>query len=102
MHNNSGKNDSDQTSGSDRNTNPSSGTNTIRINLTISRALLRRVDDAANQDYTTRSDVIRTGLLWYLRPQGRELDQTDPETILKVLNQRKTKAALNKIIRHGD
>ena len=97
MQNNSGQNGSGQTSGSAR--NPDSGTNTIRINLTISKSLLRRVDDAAKQDYTTRSDIIRTSLLWFLRPQGREFDQTDPETILKVLNQRKAKAALNKIIR---
>jgi metal-responsive CopG/Arc/MetJ family transcriptional regulator len=74
----------------------------VRINLTISKALLRRVDEAAKQDYTTRSDIIRVALLWYLRPQGRELDQTDPDTVLKVLNQRRAKAALNKIIKEND
>lgn len=80
----------------------SANTDTIRINLTISKALLERVDEAAKQDYTTRSDIIRVGLLWYLRPQGRDLDQTDPDTVLKMLNQRRAKAYLNKVIKENN
>ncbi len=70
---------------------------TIRITLTISKSLLKRVDEAARQDYTNRSDLIRQSLLWYLRPQGRDLDQANPEVIIKALQQRKAKAELNKI-----
>src|SRR5947207_1785613 len=65
---------------------------TIRISLTISPELVELVDKAAKQDYTTRSDIIRMSILWYLRPQGRELDQTDPDTIIKTLKPRKARA----------
>lgn len=101
MHNNSGQNDKSKLPSSDIKSSgkkPSSNNDSVRINLTISKALLQRIDEAAKQDYTTRSDVIRQGVLFYLRPQGRELDQTDPETILKVLNQRKMLTSINRIM----
>jgi metal-responsive CopG/Arc/MetJ family transcriptional regulator len=70
---------------------------TVRINLTISSTFLERIDEAARQDYTTRSDLIRVALLWYLRPQGRELDQLDPNAIFKTLKKRRDQAALRKM-----
>jgi|GEM_PF-3475781 len=70
-----------------------------RINLTISKALLEQVDQAAAQDYTNRSDIIRQALLWYLRPQGRELDQVDPKLILATLKRRDAQAKLRKMIK---
>lgn len=70
-----------------------------RINLTISEGLLELVDKEAENDFTTRSDMIRTALLWYLRPQGRELDQTDPDTILKTLQQRHMRVEVKKMLR---
>lgn len=72
---------------------------TVRINLTIPKSLLETVDEAAVQDYTTRSDIIRIALLWYLRPQGRDLDQADPEVIIKVLKRRQARAGLNKLLK---
>jgi metal-responsive CopG/Arc/MetJ family transcriptional regulator len=74
----------------------------VRINLTISKPLLERVDQAAIQDYTNRSDIIRAALLWYLRPQGRELDQTDPKAILATLKQRDAQAKLRKMLKDID
>lgn len=70
-----------------------------RINLSISEGLLELVDEAAAQDYTTRSDIIRMAILWYLRPQGRDLNQADPDVILKTLQHRKAKAAMKDIMR---
>ncbi|HMH31134.1 MAG TPA: ribbon-helix-helix protein, CopG family [Methylomirabilota bacterium] len=75
---------------------------TIRISLTISEHLLGRLDKAAKQDYTSRSDIIRIALLWYLRPQGRELGQVDPDIILKTLKRRQAMAKLNKTIKETD
>lgn len=72
---------------------------TIRISLTIPEGLLKKVDEAAKQDYTTRSDLIRVALLWYLRPQGRELDQTDPEVILRTLQQRHLHNEVKKMLK---
>jgi metal-responsive CopG/Arc/MetJ family transcriptional regulator len=72
---------------------------TTRINISISKQLLHDIDKAAKQDYTTRSDIIRIAALWYLRPQGRELDKLDPETIYNVLRQRHMRAGVNKMVK---
>ena len=69
-----------------------------RINLSISQGLIDMVDKAAAKDFTNRSDIIRTAILWYLRPQGRELDQTDPDVILKTLERRRAIAGMNKLM----
>lgn len=73
-----------------------------RINLSIQQGLLDMIDEAAEKDFTTRSDIIRIALLWYLRPQGRELDQADPDAILKTLKHRQSSAAMRDIIRNTD
>ncbi len=70
---------------------------TVRVNLTISRKLLKQVDSAAEQDFTSRSDIIRAALLSYLRSAGRtglDLELTDPDVLLKTLQTRKLKAYL--------
>ena len=69
-----------------------------RISLSISEHLLELLDEAAEQDFTTRSDIIRAAVLWYLRPQGRDLAQSDPAEILKVLKHRDTRAKIRKLI----
>ena len=73
--------------------------NMTRISLSISPGILDLVDSAAKQDFTTRSDIIRMAILWYLRPQGRELDQTDPKIILKTLQHRQSRLALRKMLK---
>jgi hypothetical protein len=73
--------------------------NMVRFNLCISRELLKKVDAAAEQDYTTRSDIIRAALLWYLRPQGRELAETDPDVILKTLEHRRALVSMKETMR---
>jgi len=65
-----------------------------RVTISISDGLLDMVDEAARQDFTTRSDLIRMAVLWYLRPQGRELTHMDPEEIFKTLQHRKTRTAI--------
>ena len=72
---------------------------TVHINLTISKVFLKRIDEAAGRDYTTRSDIIRVALLWYLRPEGRELDHGDPDAIFKTLKQRHAQVELRKMIK---
>ncbi|MEK7594148.1 MAG: ribbon-helix-helix domain-containing protein [Patescibacteria group bacterium] len=73
-----------------------------RINLSIPEGLLELVDKEAERAFTTRSDIMRTALLWYLKPQGRELNQTDPEIILKTLQQQHTKVAVRKMLLDQD
>lgn len=70
-----------------------------RINISINDGLLSMVDEAAIKDFTTRSDIIRTALLWYLRPQGRELNQVDPDEIYKTLKNRKDRASMKKMFK---
>jgi len=74
----------------------------VRINLSIQDGLLDMVDQAAKKDFTTRSDIMRTALLWYLRPQGRDLDQADAKEILKVLQHRRSRAAIKKLASDAD
>ncbi len=59
-------------------------------------------DKAAEQDFTTRSDIVRMSVLWYLRPQGRDLDQTDPDYIFKTLQHRKARVGIKQIIENID
>jgi metal-responsive CopG/Arc/MetJ family transcriptional regulator len=73
-----------------------------RISLSISDNLLAMVDKAAEQDFTTRSDMIRMAIVWYVRPQGRELALTDPGKILKVLEHRRARAAMKEMIKDID
>ncbi|HVW22900.1 MAG TPA: ribbon-helix-helix protein, CopG family [Candidatus Saccharimonadales bacterium] len=68
-----------------------------RITLTINTALLDRVDQAAEQEYTTRSDIIRIALLWYLQPH--EFAHADIEEVFKTLHQRKMRAGLKKYLK---
>lgn len=73
-----------------------------RINISISTGLLEMIDEAAASDFTSRSDIIRTGVLWYLRPQGRQLAEVDPETIIKTLRRRKMLVNARKLRRDLD
>lgn len=70
-----------------------------RIMISIPDGLLDMVDKAAKEDYTTRSDMIRMAILWYLRPQGRDLNQTDPDVILKTLEHRKALVGIKKMLK---
>lgn len=67
----------------------------VKITLTLPKGLLNLADQAAVEDYTTRSDIMRTALLWYLRPQGRHAVAMDDEEIFKTLRHRKTRASVN-------
>lgn len=74
-----------------------------QISISMHPGLIKMVDAAAEHDFTTRSDIIRTALLWYLRPQGRDLDQADPDVIVKTLQRRKAKAELSHYLKeHAD
>ena len=70
-----------------------------RVMLTIPTQLLERVDKAASEDYTSRSDVIRSALLWYLRPEGRVTDQLGPNEIYDLVKARKAKRGIKKMLR---
>ncbi len=50
-----------------------------RIMISVPQGLFEKIDKAAEEDFTSRSDMIRMAVLWYLRPQGRDFDQTDPK-----------------------
>lgn len=86
-------------SGTKRNTHKAK---MVRVNLNLPGGLLDMVDKAAAKDFTTRSDIIRMSVLWYLRPQGRDLDQSDPDTIYKTLQHRQARVAIKKMIEDMD
>lgn len=69
------------------------------MNISMPPGLVKLIDEAAEQDFTTRSDVIRMAVLWYLRPQGRELNQADPDVILKTLQRRKALVEMSKTMK---
>lgn len=70
-----------------------------RLTISLPQGLLELVDQAAKADFTTRSDIIRIALLWYLRPQGRDLAETDPEAIFKTLKHRRSMATLRAMLK---
>ncbi len=74
----------------------------LRFNICLPQGLVDLIDEAAAQDYTTRSDMIRTAVLWYLRPQGRQLDQADPGAILKTLEHRQALKGLKDMVQDLD
>jgi metal-responsive CopG/Arc/MetJ family transcriptional regulator len=76
--------------------------NTARINLTLAKVLLERVDAAAQRDYTTRSEFIRQALLDYLRVPGLKSEQLDPNEVLKTLKRRQAIAASNKMLKQNE
>ncbi len=71
----------------------------VRIAISIPEGLLGLTDRAAEEDFTSRSDIIRAALVWYLQPQGRQLKQVDPEEILKTLKRRKELIANRQLLK---
>lgn len=84
-----------------------------RVLFSLPEELLIAVDREAQANYMTRSDLIRRALLWYLRPAARaqrqegaiveeELDEmyTDPEEVLKILQDQKLRAGIRVILRN--
>ena len=78
------------------------GVKMTRITISIPAGLLELADQAAKEDFTTRSDIIRAALLWYLRPLGRQTQQLDLEKVLETLQNRKLSAALRKMTKDLD
>jgi len=72
---------------------------TKRFMISLPSQLVEAVDRQAKADYTTRSGLVRQALMEYLRPvddgqlEGQEL-YTDPEEVLRMLQQRKLRASV--------
>ncbi len=73
-----------------------------RVLISIPEGLVEIVDEAAKKDFTSRSGIVRSALLLYLRPQGRDLNEVDPDFILKTLKQRKLKVGIHKMLHDED
>jgi len=74
-----------------------------RVLLTIPTDLLKRVDQAATQDYTSRSDIVRTALLWYLHPDGgRAFEQLGPNEIYDIVKQRQAIKGTKKLLKDAN
>lgn len=71
-----------------------------RINLTISDELLNHLDKIAQADYTSRSDIIRQAVLFYLRSTGETISRSDREALLRDMKSRRLQAYLHKAIKH--
>lgn len=76
--------------------------NFARINISMSQQLIDEIDKIAEDEYTTRSDIIRTAVLWYIRPQGRQLKNASPEQILRTLQRRMVMKQNNKEKMEGE
>jgi metal-responsive CopG/Arc/MetJ family transcriptional regulator len=74
-----------------------------RFLINVPTSLLDAVDRQAAADYMSRSELVRRALLEYLRPIDGQLDEhqlfTDPEEILRILQQRRLRASLQKMQR---
>lgn len=83
-----------------------------RVLLCLPAELLEAVDKEAQCSYTSRSDMIRHALLWYLRPAARarrnvgateELEPeelyADTEAVYKILQRQKLRAGVRAILR---
>lgn len=68
-----------------------------RLNTTIPDGLLKQVDDLAIEDFTTRSEIVRRALIFYLRATGETLSETDADALLKAMRNRQLSAYLHKI-----
>ena len=71
-----------------------------KINVTIPDRLLLQIDRIAKEDYTSRSDIIRQALLFYIRSSASVLQQTDEGILFKEMKNRQLKAYLNKAVKH--
>ena len=74
-----------------------------RFNVSLPEDLVRAVDRQAKAYYTTRSGLIRDALMEYLlskkdQPEDDELF-TDPEVVLRILQQQKSHEYLKKLLR---
>lgn len=74
----------------------------VRVNLSLPIGLVEMADKAAEEDFTSRSDIIRAALLWYLRPQGRGFEDTDADALLKTLQRRKMLREINESLQELD
>jgi metal-responsive CopG/Arc/MetJ family transcriptional regulator len=73
-----------------------------RIDLRINKELLLFIDGTAKQESTTRSELIRTAIYWYLMPQHRDASQSKEEYIFETLKHRRQLAASRKWLKdHG-
>ncbi|HZL07617.1 MAG TPA: ribbon-helix-helix domain-containing protein [Candidatus Dormibacteraeota bacterium] len=70
-----------------------------RINLTIADDLLKRLDEVAKNDYTSRSDIIRQAILFYFRSTAKTISRADRKALLKDMKSRQLQAHLNKAIK---
>lgn len=70
--------------------------NYVRIHLSLTPGMLELLDKAAKDDYTTRSDLVRTAIFWYLRPAKPNYRYTDPAEAQKTTKYRKYRRQSNK------
>lgn len=86
-----------------------------RIIFSLPEDLLAAIDQEAKYNCTTRSNLVRQALVWYLRPTARtkrqvqdeaagddtEIDSlhVDPEELLKILKQQKLRAGIRAMLR---
>ncbi len=68
-----------------------------RVTITIPDRLLVQIDTLAQDDYTTRSDIIRQAMLFYMRSVGSSLSPDEFRQLLADMRRRKLKAHLNKV-----
>ncbi|HEX4774667.1 MAG TPA: ribbon-helix-helix domain-containing protein [Candidatus Saccharimonadales bacterium] len=75
---------------------------TAQINLRINEHFLSRIDEAVKQDCTSRSELIRIAIFWYLMPHHRNFEQSQEDYIFETIKHRKAIASSNKWFKeHG-
>lgn len=74
----------------------------VRIDMRILEHQLELIDQAAKDECTSRSELIRTAINWYLKPQNRANDQGEEDYIFATIKHRRTRASYNKWLKeHG-
>jgi hypothetical protein len=85
-----------------------------RVLLCMPEELFTAVDKEARYNFMKRSDLMRRALIWYLRPASNsncrcksetvpnedgEALYTNPEELLKILNQQRLREGIKRMLR---
>ena len=68
----------------------------MQINVRIDKQLLARIDMATKHHFTTRSQLVRSAIYWFLMPHHRKLEQSEEDYIFETIQYRRRLASINK------
>jgi metal-responsive CopG/Arc/MetJ family transcriptional regulator len=72
-----------------------------RVTINMPENLLKKVDGIANEDYTSRSNIIRQAVLFYIRSNASALSKEDVDSLFRNMKSRQLRTHLNKALRNA-